>query len=107
METILLIFAVLTVLINIWVELSKKIYTFKTETGLNAYVAACSVIGSLIAYCGYWTAAGNAFTWYIVIAFAVLGVLAAYAAMYGYDKLIKQILAAVENYKNSINSEEE
>lgn len=62
-----------------WVQGSKVI---------NVFVLALSLILTVAVFTAYWQAKQMAITWYIIAAFIIIGFLVAYAAMFGYDKLL-------------------
>lgn len=86
---ILLIISVLTALVNIVTEVAKK--TFDWVQGskmINVFVLALSLILTVAAFTAYWQIKGMVLAWYIIAAFIIVGFLVAYAAMFGYDKLL-------------------
>ena len=86
---ILSIVAGLTIFVNIITEVFKKMFDLKSSKNINIFVTMLSVvltITSMLAYCDI----HNIYiTWYIAIAFVVLGFMVAYSAMFGFDKLLK------------------
>lgn len=86
---ILLIVSALTALVNIVTEVAKR--TFDWVQGskvINVFVLALSLILTVAVFTAYWQAKQMAITWYIIAAFIIIGFLVAYAAMFGYDKLL-------------------
>lgn len=87
---IFIIIAVLVVLVNIITEVVKRVSNFKKAAHINLFVTALSVALTVAVFIAYWQIKQMAITWYLIAAFIVIGFLVAYAAMFGFDKLIKQ-----------------
>lgn len=87
----LIIIAVLTVLVTIITEVAKSAFpSLDGSAKINVFVLILSVVvtvGVAIAYCQIKLLP---LTWYWYGAFIVLGIMVAYAAMFGYDKLVAQ-----------------
>ena len=80
---------VLVALTNIIVEVAKKATWDKLPTNILALIVAVALtLQAGFAYCQIETIT---ITWYIVVAFVVVGFMVAYAAMFGFDKL-KEIM---------------
>ncbi len=88
-STVFIIIAVLVVLVNIITEVAKKIFSFSETVYVNAFVVVLSIALTLAAFLAYWQIKQMEITWYLIIAFIVVGFMVAYAAMFGFDKLIK------------------
>lgn len=87
---ILMIVGVLTAFVNITTEVAKNTFDFmQGSKTINLFVLLLSLITSVGSLFAYWQMNSWEITWYIVAAFAVVGVLVAYAAMFGYDRLLK------------------
>lgn len=88
----LIIIAVLTILVTIITEVAKAAFpTLEGSARVNVFVLILSVVvtvGVAIAYCQIKLLP---LTWYWYGAFIVLGIMVAYAAMFGYDKLVSQL----------------
>lgn len=84
------IIAILVALVNIITEVSKaslaKISGSKT---INIFVLTISEILTVAVFLAYWQIKQMQITWYIIGAFIVIGFMVAYAAMFGFDKLLK------------------
>ncbi len=85
MGVILTMLAALTALTNIIVQAVKKATWDKLPTNLLALIVA--VVLTLAAGMAYLQIAAVRVTWYLVVGLVVVGVMVAYAAMFGYDKL--------------------
>jgi hypothetical protein len=85
---VLIIVASLTVLVNIITEVVKSAFGMKTSKVINVFVLILSLALTIAVFCAYWQIKQMVITWYIVAAFIIVGFLVAYAAMFGYDKLI-------------------
>jgi hypothetical protein len=86
---ILLIVSALTALVNIVTEVAKR--TFDWVQGskvINVFVLALSLILTVAVFTAYWQIKQMELAWYVIAAFIIVGFLVAYAAMFGYDKLL-------------------
>lgn len=88
-STLFIIIAVLVVLVNIITEVAKKIINFSETVYLNAFVVGLSVALTVAVFFAYWQVKQMEITWYLIMAFIVVGFMVAYAAMFGFDKLAK------------------
>lgn len=92
-STLIAIIGVLVALTNIVVEVIKKITWDKVPTNIVATLVAEAL--TLVSFFA-WTSINNiAVVWYYVVAAVVVGILVAYAAMFGFDKL-KEILQGLK-----------
>ena len=76
-------------LTNVIVEVAKKATWDKLPTNILALIVAVAL--TLAAGFAYCQIEAITITWYIVVAFVVVGFMVAYAAMFGFDKL-KEIM---------------
>ena len=83
MSVIITIIGVLVALTNVIVEVTKKATWDKLPTNILALIVALTLAAGF-AYCQI---NAVAVTWYIVVSFVVIGLMVAYAAMFGFDKL--------------------
>ena len=89
LSVIIAIVGVLVALTNVIVEVAKKATWDKLPTNILAlFVAVALTLAAGFAYCQI---EAITITWYIVVAFVVVGFMVAYAAMFGFDKL-KEIM---------------
>ena len=86
---IITIVGVLVALTNVIVEVVKKATWDKLPTNVLAIIVAEAL--PLAAGFAYFQIEAMPITWYVVVAFVVLGCMVAYAAMFGFDKL-KEIM---------------
>lgn len=87
---VLLIIAILTVFVNIITEVVKNTFSLlKGSRVINVFVLILSLALTVAVFFAYWQIKQLTITWYIIAAFFVIGFMVAYAAMFGYDKLIK------------------
>ncbi len=87
LTVIIPILGVLVALTNVIVQVVKKATWDKLPTNIVALaVAETLTVAAGIAYCQI---RAVAMTWYIVAALIVVGFMVAYAAMFGYDKLLE------------------
>ena len=92
--TLLTVIAVLVALTNIVVEVLKKLTWNKIPTDLLAIIVAVAL--TMLAFFAWASYAGIAVLWYYIAAAIVVGLMVAYAAMFGFDKL-KEILTKCKN----------
>ncbi len=88
-STLLIILTVLVGLTNIITEVIKKVTWDKIPSSLLAFIV--SEILSIAALFIYLAIMSIAFLWYYLIIAVIVGFMAAYAAMFGFDKL-KEII---------------
>lgn len=88
-SVLIAVVGVLVALTNIIVEVVKKSTWDKLPTNVLALIVAVAL--TLAAGFAYCQINAVAITWYIVVAFIVVGFMVAYAAMFGFDKL-KEIM---------------
>lgn len=88
-STLFIIIAVLVMLVNIITEVAKKIISFTQTAYINAFVVILSITLTVAVFLAYWQIKQMEITWYLILAFIIVGFLVAYAAMFGFDKLIK------------------
>lgn len=87
---VLLIVGILTVFVNIITEVCKKACNWLSGSKIiNVFVLILSVMLTVSVFLAYWQIKEWVITWYIIAAFIVAGFMVAYAAMFGFDKLIK------------------
>ena len=89
LSVIIAIVGVLVALTNVIVEVAKKATWDKLPTNVLALIVAVAL--TLAAGFAYCQIEAITITWYIVVAFVVVGFMVAYAAMFGFDKL-KEIM---------------
>ena len=83
------VIGVLVVVTNIVVQVLKKLTWDRLPTNVLAVVV--SMILTLVTFFAYCQINAIAVVWYMVAAAVVLGFMVAYAAMFGYDKLMEAI----------------
>lgn len=88
------IIGVLVVLTNITVQVIKKSTWDKIPTNLTAVVV--SLVLTIAAFVAYFQINKITITWYMIFGVVVIGMMVAYAAMFGYDKL-KEVLASINS----------
>ncbi len=85
---------VLVALVNIVVEVLKKLTWDKIPTNLLAFIVSEALtLAAFFAYCQIYAVPAE---WYSVAGAAVAGIMVSYAAMFGYDKL-KEVLRGVQS----------
>lgn len=92
MSMLVAIIGALTVLTNLLTEVIKKTTWSKLPT--NLVVVLLSEVLTLASGAAYAQINGVAVTWYMVVATVIVGLLVAYSAMFGFDKL-KEALAQI------------
>jgi len=88
-SVLIAIIGVLVALTNVIVEVVKKITWDKMPTNVLAVIVAVAL--TLASGIAYWQINGLTMTWYVIVAMFVVGLMVAYAAMFGFDKL-KEIM---------------
>lgn len=87
---VLVIVAILTAFVNIITEVVKKTFNWLSGSkAINVFVLVVSEAVTVMVFLAYWQIKQMTITWYIIAAFIVVGFMVAYAAMFGYDKLVK------------------
>ncbi len=92
--TITSIIGILVVLTNIIVQVIKKSTWDKIPTNIIAVIT--SLILTMVSFIAYFQINGIKITWYMIFGVFVIGMMVAYAAMFGYDKL-KEVLASIHS----------
>lgn len=95
---LLTVIAMLVALTNIVVEVLKKLTWNKIPTDLLAIIVAVAL--TMLAFFAWASYTGLVVLWYYIAAAVIVGLMVAYAAMFGFDKL-KDILT---KYKDSVNT---
>lgn len=85
---ILVIVSILTVFVNIITEVVKSAFEMKNTKHINLFVTIISVVLTTLVLLAYCQIKAVVITWHIVIACVIVGFMVAYAAMFGYDKLL-------------------
>lgn len=92
-SALIAIIGVLVALTNIIVEVIKKLTWDKIPTNIVATTVAEAL--TLVAFFAWTSINSISVVWYHVVAAVVVGILVAYAAMFGFDKL-KEILQGLK-----------
>lgn len=100
-STLLAILTVLVGLTNIITQVIKQFTYDKIPSSLLAFIV--SEVLSIVALFIFLAIIGSAFVWYYLIVAVIVGFLAAYAAMFGFDKL-KEIISSWIIIKNNKNN---
>lgn len=80
---------ILVAVVNIITEVAKKVWVFKKSEDINVFVTFLSVILTVAVFLAYFQIKELVLTWYMFLAFIVVGFMVAYSAMFGFDKLLK------------------
>lgn len=88
------IIGALVALTNIATEVFKKLLPAKFPTDALAIIIA--VLLTMVTFFAYFSYAGLPVLWYCVFAAFIIGIMVAYAAMFGFDKL-KGIFTSLQN----------
>lgn len=87
---LLIIIAVLVAFVNIITEVCKKSFDWLvTSRRINIFVLVLSVALTVAVFLAYWQMVQLQVTWYIIVAFIIIGFMVAYAAMFGFNNLLK------------------
>lgn len=84
----------IAIIVNIVTELTKNI-GFLSRIPTPAQVVFTAVLLSVVGYVAQCSATGSEFLWYMLIGKLIAGIVAAYVALYGWDKLHE----TVQKYK--------
>lgn len=79
----------LVITVNIITEVVKAVFKFDSERTINLFVVVVSNIITLIVFFAYFDSCKIQIMWYSVFAFVIIGFMVAFAAMFGFDKLLK------------------
>lgn len=86
---LLMAVAVLVAIVNIVTEVVKKSFSLEGSKHINLFVLVLSEVLTVGVFLAYWQIKQMTILWYAVAAFIVIGFMVAFAAMFGFDKLIK------------------
>lgn len=75
-------------MVNIVTEVTKSVLELKNAKIINITVLLISLIFTMVSLFAFCQIKGILVTWYMVFAGIVLSYMVAYAAMFGYDKLL-------------------
>lgn len=92
-STLITAIGVLVALTNIIVEVIKKVTWDRVPTNIVATLVAEAI--TLVAFFAWTSINSTPVVWYYVVAAVVVGVMVAYAAMFGFDKL-KEVLQGLK-----------
>lgn len=86
---LLIIVGILVIVVNIVTEVVKLCFEgISSSKVINIFVVILSVALSVAVFIAYWQIKQLEITWYLILAFIVVGFLVSYGAMFGYDKLL-------------------
>lgn len=90
---LLIIIAALVAVVNIITEVCKRSFAWLAGSkAINLFVLLLSVSLTVAAFLAYWQIKEMLITWYIIAAFIIIiGFMVAFAAMFGFDKLLKYL----------------
>lgn len=94
---LLVVIAGLVTIVNIVTEVAKKAFEIKSAKIINIFVTILSIVLTFLATLSYWQIKNLPLHWYVYIAFVIVGFMVAYAAMFGYDKLLSYFKKEQEN----------
>ena len=87
---VLVMVGILVAFVNIVTEVMKKTFEWVSSSKvINSFVLILSEILTFAVLAAYWQIKQMQITWYIIAAFMMIGFMVAYAAMFGFDKLLK------------------
>lgn len=95
--------ALLIALTQIITEVLKTIVA-KDNRKYNLVTLITAIVLTILTYVIISCINNYAFVWYYFIAAGIYGIFIAYGAMFGYDKLIKQLFNAIKEAYNTYNS---
>lgn len=85
---VLSIVGIIVAFVNIITEVVKNVTGMSGARVINMFVLVISVILSVAVFVAYWQIKQMQITWYLILTFIIIGFMVAYAAMFGYDKLL-------------------
>ena len=88
MSQIMIILAVLVAIVNITTEVIKNTADIKSARFINGMVTFLSTGLTLVVMNAYFEIIEIKPNWYTQVAFGIMGIMVAYGAMFGYDKLL-------------------
>lgn len=89
---LLMLIAALVAVVNIITEVCKKSFTWLAGSKvINAFVLLLSVVLTVMVFLAYWQIKQMTIAWYLIAAFIIIGFMVAFAAMFGFDKLLKYL----------------
>lgn len=89
---LLIIIGILVVVVNIITEVVKLCAGSTGSTKkINIFVLILSLALSVAALLAYWQIKQLVITWYVIVAFLIVGFMVAFGAMFGYDKLLSYL----------------
>jgi hypothetical protein len=97
-EALLVVILLLVAVVNIIVEVLKKVTWNKIPTSLLALIVSLAV--TTVAFVAYCQVLSIVIYWYYFVAAIAVGFMVAYAAMFGFDKL-KEILQVFDKIGKS------
>lgn len=84
----MLIIAGLVIIVNIITEVVKEVFELKNAKFINIFVTIFSIALTILVFVAFCSVNAIQITWYMVGAVIIVGFMVAYAAMFGYDKLL-------------------
>lgn len=85
-----MVIALLVIVVNIITEVCKKAFDgLSGSKSINLFVLALSEVLTVAVFLAYWQVKQMEIAWYIIAAFIIIGFMVAFAAMFGFDKLLK------------------
>ena len=87
-EQLVIFLGIVVFLVNVVVEVSKNVWPLD-QVHTNYYVTGLSILFTVIGYFVYSTYFALGFVWYYLVGAIILGFIAAYLAMFGWEKLIQ------------------
>lgn len=87
-EQVIIFLGIVVFLVNVVVEVSKNVWPLD-QLHTNYYVTVLSIVFTVIGYLVYSAYFALGFVWYYFVGSIILGFIAAYLAMFGWEKLIK------------------
>lgn len=97
---LLFIIAILVAVVNIITEVCKLSFSWlATSKVINIFVLLLSEALTVAVFLAYWQIRQMLITWYVILAFIVIGFAVAFVAMFGFDKLVMHIEEALRAKK--------
>lgn len=91
LSELVVIIGALVVLVNIITEVFKKVFCIKSEKITNVFVLLSSEFLTFFTFFAYLKHYDLSISYYTGVATLVVGAMVSYAAMFGFDKLLKHL----------------
>lgn len=102
LSELITIIGALVIVVNIITEVFKKVFEFHSEKITNVFVLGCSEFLTFFTFFAYMKIHDMSISYLTGVAVLVVGLLVAYAAMFGFDKLLKHLESLLKGKNNEL-----